>query len=275
MEQLLQEILSYLQYLNQNCGLHTTLHFSEEKICWFSEEVFKAFLPYNTHDNPYCLLAKKKAWHRCLAAQKKLICHPDGPQHGCHTCYAGVREYVYTITEHGQSVGFLAVSGYRRPQDRSRNLDEESWETHLQSCELPESLCDILIPPLARMLELLMTYPMPNGGNGEWYRMLQYVNEKKGQVSLDELCEQFGRSRSYVSHLFRQMGNMTFCHYCNLQKLDYARKLLLSSSKQVMEIALDAGFQDVSYFIVLFREAYGQTPLQFRKMAEWERQGKG
>lgn len=271
MGQLLHEILSYLEYLNRVCGLHTTLHFSEEKICWFSEEVFKALLPYNTHDNPYCLLAKKKAWHRCLAAQKALIRDNCGNDHGCRTCYAGVREYFYTISEHGNPVGFISVSGYRQEQDSGLCLDRESWEEYLQDRDMPEAECNALIPPLARMLELLLTYPMPDGGNGEWYRVLQYINERKGQVTLDELCEQFLRSRSYISHLFQKTCHMTFCQYCNIQKLDHAKKLLASSSKQVMEVALDAGFQDVSYFIVMFRKTYGQTPLQFRKMAGLER----
>lgn len=274
MEQLLQEILSYLDYLNRVCGLHTTVHFSEQKMCWLSEDVFKALLPYNTHDNPYCLLAKKRAWHRCLAAQKELLRGNCGSCHGCRTCYAGVREYFCTISEHGNPVGFVAVSGYRREADSEICLDRESWETHLQCREVPEDVCNVLIPPLARMLELLLTYPMPDGGNGEWYRILQYINERKGQVTLDELCEQFLRSRSYISHLFRKTGRMTLCQYCNIQKLDYAKNLLASGSKQVTEIALDSGFQDVSYFIVLFRKAYGQTPLQFRRAAELERRNR-
>ena len=85
------------------------------------------------------------------------------------------------------------------------------------------------------------------------------------QVTLDELCGKFLRSRSYISHLFQRTCHMTLCRYCNALKLDYARTLLLASSRQVTEIALDAGFQDVSYFIALFRKTYGHTPLQYRK----------
>lgn len=265
MERLLEEILAYLEYLNTACGLRTTVHFAEETVCRFPEDVFKALLPYNTHDNPYCMLAKKKAWHRCLAAQKALI-HGGGENgHGCRTCYAGVREYVYTVAQCGAPVGFVAVSGYRREADRQLCLDPESWETHLRCRQIPQEQCDILIAPLARMLELLMTYPMSGGENGEWYRMIQYIHEKKGQVTLDELCGKFLRSRSYISHLFQRTCHMTLCRYCNALKLDYARTLLLASSRQVTEIALDAGFQDVSYFIALFRKTYGHTPLQYRK----------
>ena len=57
---------------------------------------------------------------------------------------------------------------------------------------------------------------------------------------------------------------MTIKEYCNNLKLEDARKLLAETNFSVTEIAYDSGFNDVSYFISLFKEKYGTSPLKFR-----------
>ena len=265
MYRLLENIVSYLAYLNDECGLSTTVHFSEQKLCWFSKNAFTMLLPYNVHNNPYCALVKKKNWSKCTYSQKKVINKYCSGHSFCGTCYAGVYEYVYQIVEDGNVVGFIAVSGYRKSDGRQRCMDRESWEANLIDRELPLKKIDVLIPPLARMFELLFTYPKEEGGSDDFNLILQYINERNGQVMLDELCEQFNRSKSYISHLFNEKCNTTLRNYCNGLKLEYAKRMLTSTSVPITEIALDAGYNDVSYFIVLFKEKYGMTPLKYRK----------
>lgn len=265
MYKLLNQIVTYLDYLNSVCGLSTTIHFSEEKLCWFSENAFSMLLPYNVHNNPYCTLVKKKNWHLCTQAQKKVIRKKCEDSRFCGTCYAGVYEYIYQITEDSNVVGFIAVSGYRNPDGKRRCIDEASWENYLSAQEIPLEICDAVIPPLCRMFELLFTYPKEDGTGDDYNLILQYINDRNGQITLEELCKQFSRSKSYISHLFNEKCGMNLRTYCNELKLEYARKLIATTAIPITEIALDVGYNDVSYFIVLFKEKYGLTPLQYRK----------
>ena len=67
--------------------------------------------------------------------------------------------------------------------------------------------------------------------------------------------------------MFKQTSGMSFRTYCNQLKLEDARKLLLQTDLPVTQIALDTGFNDVSYFIRLFRDRYATSPLQYRLQA--------
>ena len=96
-------------------------------------------------------------------------------------------------------------------------------------------------------------------------RMLQYLNEYHTNVSLEDLSKHFGRSKSYISHMFKKSAGVSIREYCNHLKLEDIKRILLTTDKPVAEVTYDVGFHDVSYFVHLFKEKYGESPLQFRK----------
>lgn len=270
MYELLNQITDYMDYLKTECGLQISVHFCDEKLRSFPESAFSRLLPYNVHRNPYCTLVKKEHWQTCMKAQQKVLRRQGEEACFCGTCYAGVKEYIRYIREtdgagRRKIAGYVAVSGYRALEPTGRELEFTSWERDLTPGEIPRSLCDVLIPPLCRMLELLFTYPMEEQSGDEYRLILQFINERHGQVTLDELCEQFGRSKSYISHLFNDRCGMTLRAYSNDLKLEYAKTRLQNHSVPITEIAMDAGYNDVSYFIQLFKEKYKMTPLKYRK----------
>lgn len=264
MESLMDNIVSYLEYLNTRQELNVTVHFSDVTVSRIPEPFFRRLLPYNVHMNPYCIQVKKDRWDICVAAQREVE-QADCPGGYCRSCHAGVREYVHSIRTGGETVGYVSVSGYQCYQTQIPREDRKCWEENLSPEPLPLDRCKVLIPPLCRMFELLFTYPLVTERRDEYNLILQYINERHGQITLEELGTHFGRSRSHISHLFNERCSMTLRAYCNELKLDYAKKLLTTTEVPVTEIALDAGYNDVSYFIVLFRERFGETPLQFRK----------
>lgn len=270
MNKILKDIVSYLDHLNTDCKLNVTIHFSEEKLHWFSTESFSALLPYNAHKNLYCALVKKNNWQACAQCQKKIIKKRIDGDWFCGTCHAGVYEYVRQIVEDGTVVGFVSVSGYRRPADRDRSPEVSSWEKYLSDRDIPIKLCESTIPPLCRMFELLFTYPAEEESNDDYNKILQFINERNGRTTLEELCESLGRSKSHVSHLFNDKHGTTLRNYCNELKLKYAKKLLATTDMPITEIAFDAGYNDVSYFILLFKERYRITPLKYRKQSSAE-----
>lgn len=69
-------------------------------------------------------------------------------------------------------------------------------------------------------------------------------------------------------HLTRQMKlyyKMTPTEFINNIRLTEASKLLLNTSRSVLDIAYDVGFENVSYFIRIFKQKYGLTPREYRK----------
>lgn len=270
MQQLLSHITDYLDYLIQECNLSVSVHFEPAIFSRLPLQAIDRLLPYNIHRNPFCIMVKTDAaqHQKCVSEQHALYRSAVSDNTGsgyCRVCHAGVLEYVLPLSEGHRTIGIIAASGYRKSCSEQPNyLHQELWESALKPEEPPAKLCDTLLFPLAAMLEKLLTYHA-SVAESEYNLMLQYLSEYHSCVTLDAFCSHFGRSRSYVSHMFKHTGGVSFRSYCNRLKLEDARKLLVQTDLPVTQIALDTGFNDVSYFISLFGKEYGQTPLQYRK----------
>ena len=83
------------------------------------------------------------------------------------------------------------------------------------------------------------------------------------QFSLEDLAQQFGFHKTYLSELFAKHLGMGFVKYRNTLRIQKAQKLLLSGMK-VGEAAMYAGFDDVHYFSRVFRQQTGESPLEWR-----------
>ena len=84
-------------------------------------------------------------------------------------------------------------------------------------------------------------------------------------LSLDALAARFYVSKSYLSHIFREIAGISPMRYFALRKLERARELLSDSDHSVAEISERCGFNDPCYFIRAFKRAFGMTPAACRK----------
>ena len=250
MERLLQNINSYIHYLNHNCKLNTSIHFSEGRLSHIPSQYLPILLKYNSHTNPYCMNVKSttQMQTKCILSQKNILTSQRQTCF-CRKCHAGVCEFIGPIYENGTMVGFVAVSGYKEERD------------------IPVETCETLVPPLCSMVEQFFAKCVENGGS-EYNLMLQYLNEYHVNATLEEVSEYLGKSKSSISHMFKKSSGMSVREYCNHLKLEDAKRSLLSTDKSVTEITYDVGFRDVSYFIHLFKNKYGVSPLRYRKNFE-------
>ena len=74
-----------------------------------------------------------------------------------------------------------------------------------------------------------------------------------------------GRSPEHVSREFKRCLGKTPTEWVTGLRLDHAAKLLCISTASVLEIALDCGFENLSWFHRQFRKGFGVTPLKYRK----------
>lgn len=84
-------------------------------------------------------------------------------------------------------------------------------------------------------------------------------------LSLNSLSDHFGVNASYLSALFSKETGMTLTNYVNMQRIEYAKKLLLNTNLPIKSIASQCGFTDVYYFSKLFKRIAQCTPKNFRQ----------
>lgn len=262
MASLANAISDYLGFLETQCGMSVSVHFDRNSPYSLPDASHNVLLRYNSHKNPYCMVVKKQLHSMCVRTQEQLY-SACGESGFCHTCHAGVLQYIYPLTYKSSTVGFAAVCGFRQATHKPV-ADHALWSRFLSEAVPPARIYDRALAPLNIMVDRLFALEATESSD-EYTALLRYLNEYHVDVRLEDLCRQFGRSRSHISHLFKKKTGVSIREYCSDLCLEDARHLLLMSDRSVTEIAYDTGFCDPSYFIRCFKAKFGLSPHQFRK----------
>lgn len=91
---------------------------------------------------------------------------------------------------------------------------------------------------------------------------IYHYPEKKRTV--EEVSKSLYLSRSYFQHLYKRYFVVSFVNDVINARIDYAKRLLLTGSLSVSEIAERCGYKSASHFIRQFRKTVGVSPDKFR-----------
>lgn len=96
-------------------------------------------------------------------------------------------------------------------------------------------------------------------------RLPDYIRENYQQrLTLDDVAEAFHLSKTYLSERFREHFGKNFVQYKNEVRIEHAKQLLRDTQLPISEVAVQCGFDNISYFSLVFRQITGTSPLQFR-----------
>lgn len=105
---------------------------------------------------------------------------------------------------------------------------------------------------------------------GRIYAALVYVREHfREDVDARALAARLGVSYSYFSRCFGRIAGQGFKEYLNRTRVNHAEQMLLTTGKSVTEIAAECGYNNLSYFISVYRRLKGVTP-RARRQADGE-----
>ena len=105
-----------------------------------------------------------------------------------------------------------------------------------------------------------------SGRNTVEKEMVSYIQQNfTGKISLREFGEQFHLSEKYISRYFKEHFHITLSQYVTYLRFEHAKQLLQDTDIPVTDVAMQSGYQNVSYFIRSFQKAYAVSPLKYRK----------
>ena len=84
-------------------------------------------------------------------------------------------------------------------------------------------------------------------------------------MSLETLAEECHVSTSYLGRYFKRKTGYTPMRYVDMQRMEYAKKLLRETDHSLNEIVAKSGYIDASNFIRKFKKDTGMTPINYRK----------
>ena len=96
-------------------------------------------------------------------------------------------------------------------------------------------------------------------------RAKKYIDENfRENIDRNDVAAVTFVTPNYLSKLFKNSMNMNLREYINQLRIEEAKRLLLSTSLSVSEIASNVGYYNISYFSTVFHKIVGVSPYDWR-----------
>ena len=102
------------------------------------------------------------------------------------------------------------------------------------------------------------------GEDAAIFRVLRYIETNYVSGSFEELANKLNYSESWLSREIKRKTGKTFTCLMQEKRLAQAAFLLKNTDRNVADIAVAVGYENVSYFHRLFSAAYGKSPRHYR-----------
>lgn len=97
-------------------------------------------------------------------------------------------------------------------------------------------------------------------------RVMAYVKDNiRQEMTTESLSDMACVTKSHLGRLFRETLGCSPIQFVLRTRIQCAQRLLVTTSHHVSTIAGEVGFNDVSYFVRLFRQKIGFTPQEYRE----------
>jgi AraC-like DNA-binding protein len=108
---------------------------------------------------------------------------------------------------------------------------------------------------------------LENIADEESQKLLYFLSQNytDPELSLEKIQQELGISESKISSIIKEHSNQNFKRYLNEIRIGEAKRLLKETDRQVMEIAYNVGYGNISHFNRVFKESEGCSPVEFRK----------
>ena len=94
---------------------------------------------------------------------------------------------------------------------------------------------------------------------------IEYIDQNfRKRLTLKSVAKSIYVSPYYLSHIFRDELDTTFSDYVNSKRIEEAKRLLGERSYDTKTLNELVGFNDVNYFIKIFKKYTGTTPSKYR-----------
>ena len=115
----------------------------------------------------------------------------------------------------------------------------------------------------------------PSKDNMETYlvsEIKKFLDSKVTErVHIEEICDTFGYSKTYLSELFKSQCSMSIISYFNKQKIEYAKKLIRENKMNITEVSNALSFDNPQYFSRVFKKFAGVSPREFTNSLKFQK----
>jgi AraC-like DNA-binding protein len=93
-----------------------------------------------------------------------------------------------------------------------------------------------------------------------------FITQSETRIeSLDDICNRFFISKSYLCRIFKEVTGLTVQDYINIHSVKRAQQLLEQIDLSIADISHILGYSSLTYFGRVFKKYTETTPLKYRK----------
>ncbi len=165
----------------------------------------------------------------------------------------------------GQNTGpgylHFDVSGVKPVQNLIENLIWTLIRETPQKRKVSQMTMALLFLQLMGHTETLLT-----GGQEDAavFHVLRYVESHYADGSFSELVDLLHYDASWLSREIKKQTGKTYTQLVQEKRLAQAAFLLKNTKRNVSDISLAVGYENISYFHRIFASAYGRSPKRYR-----------
>ncbi len=236
------------------------------------------------HNSPVCMAVKSDpdglaSCYRCRRIVQRWVVRHRRSVSGL--CTNGVYEYCRPVIydERVTCVIFVGNILTENPEQRQR-LEKRVDSGLLQTMERDFSPEDCV--RTADIIEGYIHFLFGRyGRTNDTYETLtenikSYIRENFNcDFLVEELASAFNYTPKYLGRVFKQRTGMSISQYRNVMKVNQAKILLTESDLSIENIAVQTGFNNVSYFDRKFRKTTGLSPQAYRKSVKQQKNRAG
>lgn len=97
-------------------------------------------------------------------------------------------------------------------------------------------------------------------------KTIEYIHKNYEQpITIDSMSTMLNVHKCYFCNSFKQETGMTFTNFLSRFRIEKSKELLKNSSFSILDIAIAVGFNNQSYYTMMFKKILNITPLEYRK----------
>lgn len=179
-----------------------------------------------------------------------------------------VRKYLEPIMNHTILIHNYLPSEETRLHETIWNLFDAFREQNLAyQLIIKGTLHEVFGTMLARNLFTLASLQSPKNHKRiqQLKKALELMeNQYSSSLTLEQLSKVAGMSPKYFCQFFQEMTHKSPIEYLNYYRIERACYMLMHTDTSITELSLNCGFNDLSYFIKMFKKYKGITPAKYR-----------